>query len=134
MGTRHLLRKIRVGVVLISSLFFSSGCIYLVAGGAGVLGGYVISPDTVEGIIGGRDMEEVWHAAVEVISVMGVIEERNDAGGMLISKIQGNRVTVTVMQVSNQTIKLRVKARKAFLPRIRTAQEVYMKIEKYLYE
>ena len=128
-----LLRKTRV-IAVVCSLFFSSGCIYLVAGGAGVLGGYVISPDTVEGIVGGRDFDEVWKAVVEVISVMGIVEERNDAGGMLISKIQGNRVTVTVMQISDQTIKLRIKARKAFLPRIRTAQEVYMKIEKYLYE
>ena len=112
----------------------SSGCVYLVIGGVGALGGYAISPDTVEGIIGGRDLDEVWHAAVEVVSVMGVIEERNDAGGMLIAKVQGNRVTVTVMQISDQTIKLRIKARKAFLPRIRTSQDVYMKIEKYLYQ
>lgn len=134
MAAGHLIKKIKVGGLLICSLFLSSGCIYLVAGGAGVLGGYVISPDTVEGIIGGRDQDEVWHAAVEVVSVMGVIEERNDAGGMLIAKVQGTRVTITVMQISDQTIKLRVKARKAFLPRIRTAQEVYMKVEKYLYQ
>jgi len=134
MAISEMCKKVRVLVVLIGSLIFSSGCIYLVAGGAGVLGGYVISPDTVEGVVGGKDLDEVWNATSEVISVMGVVEEKNESGGILIAKIHGDKVTVTVMQISDQTIKLRVKSRRSFLPRIRTSQEVYMKVEKYLYE
>lgn len=109
------------------------GCIYLVVGGVGALGGYVVSPDTVEGVMSG-DFTEVWDRTLEVVSVMGIIQEQNEPGGIIIVNIQGTRVTITLYSVSNSLVKMSVKARKAFLPRVRVAQDVYVKIEKSLYE
>ena len=111
-----------------------SGCVYLVVGSVGALGGYVVSPDTVEGILTGSAYEDVWDAAIETVSVMGIIKERNDAAGMIISNIQGTSVTITVLRMSDAAVKLTVKSRKAFLPKIKVSQDVYMKIEKYIYE
>ncbi len=37
-------------MVLLAAILSSGGCIYLVVGGIGALGGYVVSPDTVEGV------------------------------------------------------------------------------------
>ncbi len=110
-----------------------SGCVYLVVGSVGALGGYVVSPDTVEGVLTGSDYQEVWDAAVETVGVMGIIKERNDAAGMILANIQGTNVTVTVLRMSDAAVKLTVKSRKAFLPKIKVSQDVYMKIEKYIY-
>ena len=53
---RHKTQAFILAVLL---AFSTSGCVMLVVGAAGVVGGYVISPDTVEGSIG-RSMEETW--------------------------------------------------------------------------
>lgn len=119
---------------LLALVWALNGCIYLVVGGIGALGGYVVSPDTVEGIITGHQQNKIWDTAVDIVSMMGVIEERNDSAGQLISKIQGTRVTITVMRMSESTAKLTVKARKAFVPKIKVAQDVYMKIVQSLSE
>ena len=119
-------------------LFFSlmsfSGCVYLVIGSFAALGGYVISPDTVEGIVSNKDQNEVWDSAIQIASVMGVIQEQNDAAGILIAKVQGTKVTITVIPMGSTSIKLTVKARKAFLPKIRVAQDMYIKIVSRLNE
>ena len=104
-----------------------SGCVYLVIGGVGALGGYVVSPDTVEGITD-ADETAVWDAALEVLSVMGIIEEQNETGGMIIAKIQKTRVTVTIQTINPTTTKLTIKARRAFIPKIQIAQDVFVKI------
>ena len=109
-----------------------SGCVYLVVGSVGALGGYVVSPDTVEGVVAGYEQSQVWDAAVETISIMGVISESNDAAGVLICDLQGTKVTITTERMSDTAIKLTVKARKVFLPKIKVAQDVYVKIERYL--
>ncbi len=109
-------------------MLFSSGCVYLVVGGVGALGGYVVSPDTVEGILDNKAQGDVWQAAVDIIGVMGIIEESNEPGGIIIAKIQGTKVTIAIMEISADTVKLSVKARKAFLPKIRLSQDIYSKI------
>ena len=109
-------------------MLFSSGCVYMIVGGIGALGGYVVSPDTVEGIITGKDLEEVWDAATEIVGIMGIVREQNEKSGIILAKIQGTKVTVTISRISQSSLKLTIKARKAFLPKIKVAQDVYIKI------
>lgn len=109
------------------SLVFNSGCIYLVVGGIGAVGGYVVSPDTVEGI-SDNEVAYVWDTAIETISVMGLIDESEEASGMILASVHGARITVTIVTLSETTTKVTVKARKAFLPRISLAQDVFVKI------
>jgi hypothetical protein len=134
MVSRLWKKRSLAGLLLCLLSFSLNGCIYLVVGSMGALGGYVASPDTVEGMIGGISQDEVWNHAIDVISVMGIIEEKNDAGGIIIANIQGTRVVVTMTDLGTNSVKVSVKARKAFLPRIRVAQDVYMKIEQGLYK
>ena len=120
--------------LVLSFFVFLNGCVYLVIGGVGALGGYVISPDTVEGILTNKDRDRVWDSTVEVASVMGIIQDRNESGGVLITKVQGTKVTITIVQTSSSTVKVTVKARKAFLPKIGVAEEVYTKIVTHVNE
>ena len=121
-------KRFLIGLVFLSLMFSASGCVYMIIGGFGALGGYVVSPDTVEGLITDKEQSDVWDAAVNVISIMGIISEKSEAGGMIVAKIQNCKVTVTLFQMSKATVRLTVKARKSFFPRIRVAQEVYVKI------
>ncbi len=109
-------------------VFLLNGCVYLMVGGIGAFGGYVASPDTVEGTVLERDYDTVWSQAVEVVSTMGMIEENNPAGGVLQADVQGTRVKITVLGVSASSVKLRIKARRSVFPKIRTAQQIYIKI------
>ena len=104
-----------------------TGCVYLVVGGIGALGGYIVSPDTVEAV-SENNLDSLWDAAIDVISIMGVIDEQQKEGGVIIARVSGAKVTVKMDEVSKKTVRLTVKARKAFLPKMSVAQEVFVKI------
>ena len=104
-----------------------SGCIYLAIGAVGALGGYMVSPDTVEGLAE-SDTGQVWDTAVEVVSIMGLVESQNEAGGVINARISGARVTVMIMEMSSSSVKVSVKARKFYLPKSSLAQDVFVKI------
>ena len=113
--------------IAMGSLVFHSGCVYLVVGGIGAVGGYIVSPDTVEGITS-NDVALVWDTAIETTSVMGLINESEESGGIILASIHGAKITITIVSLSVSTTKLTVKARKSFLPRISLAQDVFVKI------
>jgi hypothetical protein len=106
---------------------FSSGCIFFVIGGVGAVGGYAISRDTFEGV-SSKGQEELLAAAHKVLAIMGTITDERPRDGEIVGTIYGNHVTVDVIQINLTTSKLRVKARKDFLPSVGVAQEVYTKI------
>jgi len=124
--TPHIGKNLLV-LVLLVPLLFASGCIYLVVGGVGAVGGYIVSPDTVEGITY-NDVTLVWDTAIETISVMGLINESEETSGMILANVHGAKITITITSLSVSTTKLTVKARKAFLPKISLAQDVFVKI------
>ena len=120
------LRRFLLIFVLIMPLV-CNGCVWLVIGGAGVLGGYMISPDTVEGV-SGRPQEELYASSIKVLSIMGHIEGKSKTLGEITAQVGGADVKVTVTPINTMTAKVRVKARKFFLPKSQTAQDVYIKI------
>jgi len=106
---------------------FSSGCWFLVIGGAGAVGGYAVTQDTFEGI-SSKGQEELLTAAHKVLSVMGNITDERPKDGVIKAIVYGNSVTVDVIQINLTTSKLRVKARKDLLPSRVIAQDIYTKI------
>jgi len=128
------IRKNLLIMILIIPLFITlAGCVYLVVGGIGAVGGYIVSPDTVEGVTE-NDALTVWDAAVEIVSVMGIIEEQYEESGLLVAKINRTKVEITIISINDSIVKLRVKARRALMPRVSLAQDVYVKIVSYLNE
>ena len=124
-------RPLVLAGVLLLNVFSSSGCIVLFASGLGAVGGYAVSPDTVEGVVD-RTYIETWDAAVEVARIMGAVESQDEELGEISALIHGARVHINIYQFSADTVQVRVKARKTFFPRISIAQEVFIKIMKYL--
>ncbi|MBF0384546.1 MAG: hypothetical protein HQL27_01615 [Candidatus Omnitrophica bacterium] len=114
-------------IAVLAIMLSANGCIYIVVGGIGVLGGYVVSPDTVEGMTE-NDLNYVWETIVEVASIMGTIQDQSEEGGLLKANIQGSKITVTVSRINETTTRLTVKARKSLFPKITLAQDVFVKI------
>jgi len=108
-----------------------NGCVYLVIGSVGALGGYAISSDTVQGTVE-KDYHEVWDAAESVVNIMGRITRQNENSGRLEAIVNNARVTIGVAQFTPKLVRLTVRARKSFFPSISTAQDVYIKIISYL--
>ena len=106
---------------------FQSGCIFLVVGAAGAVGGYAVSRDTFEGV-SAKSQEELLASAHKVLSIMGTISDERPKDGEIVGTVYGAHITVDVIQINLTTSKLRVKARQFMMPRIGIAQEVYTKI------
>ena len=128
-----LLKNIGKNIVLLFLLTSLTGCVYMIIGGIGALGGYVVSPDTVEGITN-NETATVWDAASHVIPIMGTISEQQEEGGIIMARVNGAKVTVTISSITQSSTKVTVKARKAFLPKITIAQDVFVKIMTHLSE
>ncbi len=127
------LNKIRWISFALAGMLCLNGCVFLVAGGIGALGGYAISSDTVQGTVE-RDFEDVWDSALSVANIMGKITKQSDAGGRLEAMINNSRVTITVTQFTKKLVRVSVKARKSFFPSISTAQDTYIKVISHLDE
>lgn len=111
----------------------ASGCIYVLAGGVGALGGYAISPDTVEGE-SEASYDTAWDSATEVLGIMGTVNSKNYKLGTIDATVDGSKVTMDVSQVSSSDVRLRIKARKNMLPNIKVAQDVFVKVKKRIKE
>ena len=121
------LKKFVVLAFFCVSAVAMSGCVYLIVGSIGALGGYVVSPDTVEGTTN-HTFAQVWDAASDIIPIMGRPLQESQKEGRMKAIINNSKVTVTIMQYTPDMVKLSVKARKSFFPNITTAQDVYIKI------
>lgn len=118
----------RYGIILIFIVgLLISGCVPLIIGGVGILGGYAISRDTVA-IEMSRDEEDIWRAAKEVVSKLGIIETADDDIKVLEANIYSSSVVIRVERLTDATNRLRVKARKFLLPNVGLAQKVFVKI------
>lgn len=114
-------------ILMLPVLLSLSGCVYLVVGGIGALGGYVVSPDTVEGLTT-NDQATVWETSMEVISIMGTVRESSEEAGIILASIDRAKVRITIQSLDGGTCMVSVKARKFLFPKISTAQNVYVKI------
>ncbi|MGE0268564.1 MAG: hypothetical protein AB7S78_08940 [Candidatus Omnitrophota bacterium] len=120
-------------ILMLPVLFSLSGCVYLVVGGIGALGGYVVSPDTVEGITT-NDQTTVWDTSLEIVSIMGTVQESSEDAGIILANIDRAKVRVTIQSMDGGTCRISVKARKFLFPKISTAQNVFVKIMSTLNE
>lgn len=131
-----MLARIRLNMLVVLSsvlILTSAGCGIIVIAGLGALGGYAISPDTVEGILGYSE-GELFRSASDTLSVMGMVTEQSKGTGHIVATIASVRVTVDVLPTSKSTTKLRVKARRWAFPKMAVAQDVYVKIVRKLQE
>jgi len=118
----------RLGLVLIPFLFLAqlSGCIFLLAAGAGAVGGYAITRDTIQGEYDARQ-DDAYRAAVEVCGMLGTVTAKSPSLGRVEATVNEAQVVVTITRLTQEAIRIKVKARRGIFPRLGIAERVFVK-------
>ena len=105
-----------------------SGCAPLIIGSAvGALGGYAISRDTVQGETD-IEYDRLWNAVVTVARIKGTIKSEDYTRGCLTAESESSKVWVRLIRLTKATTRLRVSARKYYLPNLNLAEDLFVKI------
>ncbi len=120
------MQKFSVVIILMCSLLIS-GCVPLIIGGVGVLGGYAISKDTVAVELD-EDIEDIWQTAKDVISDVGLIKNVDEQRRVIEADVYASSVIIRIEKLTETTNRLEVKSRKYFMPNIGLAQKIFVKI------
>ena len=122
------MRLQRLSIVLVTALSLgTSGCALLLIG-AGAVGGYAISRDSVRNVFD-VPQDQVYEKSLTVAKSMGAVKLEDHFHGLIKADIQDANVTITIKQLTKKTVELKVKGRSHFfLPKVDVAQEVYSKI------
>ncbi len=113
---------------LLGFIFLSSGCaLFLI--GAGAAGGYAISDDEIEGVLE-KKYDPIWKASREIVIREGFIRLEDRNRGYLEGEVRKSEVKIEVSQVTDRTVRLRVRARKSYklVPDLDLANDLYNRI------
>lgn len=111
----------------VMSIVLFSGCIFIIGGAVGALGGYAISQDTIQGETN-NSYTRVWKAATETMRTLGTISVEDKTRGTIEAKVNSSTVKVFVEEVIEGATRLRVKARKHLFPNLKLSQKIYVKV------
>lgn len=124
--------RLNLILVLIAVLFLSfaaTGCAVMLIGTGGAIGGYALSQDSAEGYVD-YPMDRVWNASREILKSKGAIVSENRADGKIEASVDEVNVKVQLKELTSKTVKLKVSARKNLLPKVKVAQDIYVRIAK----
>ena len=113
------------------AVFLLQGCAVLLIGTAGILGGIAISEDTVQSEVE-AGYRKAWGVTLDEIGEMGRIILKDEAGGRIEATVRSSDVVATIEQVTDKVVRIKVKARKRFLPNVKLAHEIVGRVLKRL--
>lgn len=123
--------KKKVLCFLISCSLFFSGCVPALIG-AGALGGYALSTDTASGRVS-VSYRRLWDLCIDVLKENDAeFLVTNEARGHIKALVYEHSVTVRIDSITQNSQRLRVAARRYFLPRPQFAQEIFFEIVEHL--
>ena len=117
--------------VLLVVLLSISSCVFIVAGTIGAVGGYAITRDTIQGEYDAK-FDDAWKSTLETCNTLGYITTKDKARGTIQATVELARVRVDVTQLTQEAIRVKVKARKGIFPRMGTAEKVFVRIAQKL--
>lgn len=106
-----------------------TGCVPLIVGGvaAGVVGAYAVSKDTIEGDTD-KPYNRVWNSALTAAKIAGTIKQENKQKGCIDLVEGANSINIKVIRLTRTVVRLKVTARKHYLPNIKLAEDIFVKI------
>lgn len=118
------MRKLAVGILLISLILLISGCAAVLVG-AGVVGGIELSTDSAK-VAKDTSFESAYAATHQTLQQMGTIIQENKYSGRIEAEVRDSKIKAQISRVSRATVSIKITARKkvAFLPNPDLAQEI----------
>lgn len=121
----------KLWVFILFCLFIFSGCVPLLIG-VGAVGGYAISKDTLQAEIDAR-FSDTYRASEDVLLEMDAEMKYQDShAGRLEASLSGSLVKIRIESLTDSAQRIRVSARKMFLPDMNLANRILVKIIKKL--
>jgi len=117
-----------MGLVGLAAMLGVAGCPVVLVG-AGAVGGYAVSRDRVDLTLE-RPYDQVWSACLEETKRMGLLRNVDEKVGRIEAVNQGAHLVVTLQRLTETTVKVTVRARKALLPKVELAQQLAARIAK----
>ncbi len=124
-------KKFGIFSLLLVSLLSLSGCIFVIAGSLGAVGGYAITRDTIQGEYDAK-YSDAWSSTLNVCNMFGTLSTKDQSKGTVEALIDKAKVKVEITQLTPEAIRVKVKARKGIFPRLGTAEKVFVKIVQQL--
>ena len=112
---------------LMASVLLLAGCVpALIA--AGVVTGYGLSNDSASGNVK-SEYRILWDLCLDQLEVMEAeILVVNESRGMIKAKVSEHSVVIKINTLTPESQRLKISARKNFLPKPQLAQKVFFKI------
>jgi len=103
------------------------GCIFVLGGAAGALGAYGISKDTIQTETD-KPYDMLWNSALTVSRIRGTIIQEDSQKGYIELQVESSRVWIRLIRLTQATTRIRISARKYYLPNLDLAQDIFVKI------
>jgi hypothetical protein len=121
------MKKLLVASLLFSLVIFNSlGCVPILVG-AGAMGGYAVTKDTISGETD-IPYDDLWSSALKVSRIRGTIRQEGVTEGYIKLAVESGFVWIKLIKLTQATTRLKVSARKYHFPNISLAQDMYLKI------
>ncbi len=117
----------RIIAFIIAGLLLITGCVpALVA--AGVVTGYAISNDSAMGNVK-SEYRVLWDLCMDVLESMEAeVLLVKESRGIIKAKVSDHSVVIKINSISSDNQRLKVSARRNFLPKPQMAQKIFFKI------
>lgn len=115
--------------LMVFSLFIS-GCAPILIGaavGAGAVGGYAVSKDTIQTDLD-KPYEAIWDSALSVSKGYGNMKYEDAAGGRIELEQGPLYIWIKLIRMTRATTRIKVSVRKYHLPNMALAQEIFARI------
>lgn len=120
-------RQTALTLFLCLTLALLSGCVYVVVGSLGALGGYAVTRDTIQGEYD-APYADAWKSAVDVCTTMGIVTSKDESRGVVEAQVDRAKVKVEISAITPEATRVKVKARKGIFPRMGTAEKVFVRV------
>lgn len=114
-------------LLLIVSLLNACGCVPLVVGGAGVLGGYAIGRDNIKGN-SDKPYNVIWRSALKVAKIKGKLTKQDKGQGEIELEAKQSLVCIKLTRLAEGATEIKVSARRYSLPNLKLAEEIFVRI------
>ncbi len=107
-----------------------SGCAPILIGaavGAGAVGGYAVSKDTIQTDLD-KPYEAIWNSALSVSRGYGNMKYENSSTGYIELEQSPTHIWIRLSRMTRATTRIRVSVRRYHLPNMALAQEIFAKI------